>query len=568
MPEPRRTTDDWADAVDVAIVGAGFAGMYMLYRVRELGLTAQVIERGDGVGGTWYWNRYPGARCDVESLEYSYSFSEELQQEWEWTERYSAQPEILRYANHVADRFDLRADIRFGTTVTAAHWHEERRQWDLHLADSDSNRDSNGVDVLKQATVSARFVVTATGCLSSVNKPQLPGLDRFEGRVFHTGEWPHHDVDFGGRRVGVVGTGSSAIQAVPEIAKDCSELLVFQRTPAYSVPARNRALDPNYERRVKDAYHEFRAANRRQPSAFGAWGGHNDSPASAYSPAEQAELLEEGWDIGGFRFARSFSDTILNEATNKTVGRFVVDKIHQIVDDPQTAAALSPSHTIACKRLCLDTNYFETYNLDHVSLIDIATNPIGCFDATGVELADGRHVELDDVVMATGFDAMTGALLNIDIEGRDGQTLRSQWADGPRTYLGLMVPDIPNLFMVTGPGSPSVLTNMIVAIEQHVEWIARCVGDLTADGFDVIAPSDEAADEWVAHVNEVADRTLMRSCNSWYVGANVEGKPRVFMPLIGFPTYADLCDDVAHDGYRGFERRPVDAGPDDYDAPT
>ena len=527
----------------MAVVGAGFAGMYMLHRIRELGLAVAVFERGSDVGGTWYWNRYPGARCDVESLEYSYGFDAELQQEWQWTERYSAQPEILAYAKHVADRFELRSDIEFNTTVTAAQWDESGGRWQVDVDGPNGTR-----------VVSSRFVVMATGCLSSVNKPQFAGLDQFAGRLFHTGEWPHEPVDFTGRRVGVVGTGSSAVQAIPEIAQQCRQLTVFQRTATYSVPARNEPLDPVYEQQVKSSYEEFRAANRAQNSAFGAWSDHNLSPYAAYEPDEQLQMLERGWDIGGFRFARSFGDMALDKSTNDAHRRFVVDKIRSTVDDPETAELLSPTHVIGCKRLCLDSHYFETYNLDHVSLCDIKSNPIVSFDAAGVELSDGTRIDLDDVVMATGFDAMTGTVLRMDIRGVNGATLREQWQHGPRTYLGLMVPRFPNMFLITGPGSPSVLTNMIVAIEQHVEWITRCVADMESEGLSVIDTTEEEADGWVAHVNAVADRTLMPSCNSWYVGANVEGKPRVFMPLIGFPDYSRTCDDVAVDGYRGFVR--------------
>ena len=522
---------------DVAIVGAGFAGLYMLHRARGLGLSARVFEAGSGVGGTWYWNRYPGARCDVESLEYSYGFDEALQQEWQWSERYAAQPELLRYANHVADRFALRRDIAFDSRVVAATFDADAASWTVRTEDG--------------AQSTARFLIMATGCLSRPNKPDIPGLESFRGRIYHTGEWPQEKVDFGGQRVGVIGTGSSAVQSIPIIAQEAGELFVFQRTATYSVPAHNAPLDADYETKIKADYAGFRARNREMPNAFGSNLHWNQTPALATPPAARRHAFEQRWREGGLYFLRAFGDLMLDARANETAAAFVRGKIREIVRDPEVADRLCPKQVIGGKRLCIDSGYYETFNRANVHLVDVSGSPIEAITPQGLR-SGGREYALDAIVFATGFDAMTGALLRIDIRGREGRSLRDAWREGPRNYLGLSVAGFPNLFTITGPGSPSVLTNMLVSIEQHVNWIADCLAYLQAQGLATIEARREAQDAWVAHVNAVAERTVYPQANSWYIGANVPGKPRVFMPLIGFPPYAEKCSAVAAEGYAGF----------------
>ena len=521
---------------DVVVVGAGFAGMYALHKLRGLGFDAAVVERASGVGGTWYWNRYPGARCDVESMQYSYSFDPELEQEWEWSERYSGQPEILRYANHVADRFDLRRDIQFETTVEHVDWVDDASQWRLRT---------------DRGEFRARFVIMATGCLSTVNTPVFDGADAYEGPAYHTGRWPHEGVDFSGMSVGVIGTGSSAIQAIPVIAAECRKLTVFQRTPNYSVPARNGPLDPSEQADWKANYRERRARMLTQNAAMVQRLPDGEDFAKEASAAEFDDRMQERWDVGGFTFYRAYGDISLDAESNGRVAEFVRGKIAEVVDDPETAAKLTPHNTIACKRPCLDTNYYETFNLPHVHLVNVSETPIDRISAAGV-VVDGREYPVDALVYATGFDAMTGTLLRMNVTGRDGVRLEDHWDAGPRTYLGLGVAGFPNMFTVSGPGSPSVLTNMIPSIEQHVDWIARCLVDLRSQGAVTIEPEADAEAYWVDHVNAVADLTLFPTCNSWYLGANIPGKTRVFMPLPGFPPYVEICEDVASDGYRGF----------------
>ena len=526
---------DRTPEIDVLVVGAGFGGLFLLHRLRALGFSTVVVEAGSDVGGTWYWNRYPGARCDIESLEYSFSFDEELQQEWHWSERYAAQPEILDYARHVADRFDLRRDIRFDTRVTGAVWDDTVERWQVAT-------DAGGW--------SARFVVMATGTLSAPNAPDFPGLDSFAGRVLHTARWPD-DVDLTGRRVAVVGTGSTAIQAIPLIAEVADELYVLQRTATYSVPARNGPLDPAVEAAVKADYAGLRARDRQMPGGFGSRFGWNDASAVATDPAERDAELERRWQIGGFAFLGAFADVILDPAANELVADFVRRKIRATVHDPATAELLCPTQPIACKRMCLDTGYYETFNRPNVHLVDVSGAGIERITPGGVVVA-GVEYAVDTIVLATGFDALTGAVMRVDLVGRDGRSIRDAWSAGPVNLLGLAVPDFPNLFVLTGPGSPSVLTNMIVSIEEHVEWIAEALVHLRDHACSVIEATAEAADAWVDHVNLVASFTLYPSCNSWYLGANVAGKPRVFMPLPGFPAYVERCRDVARSGYEGF----------------
>ncbi len=533
------------EGFDVVVVGAGFAGMYMLYRLRELGLTARAFETGDGVGGTWYWNRYPGARCDVESMQYSYSFDEALQQEWDWTERYAGQPEILRYANHVADRFDLRTDIDFESRVAAAHFDEAADRWNVTV----QHRTEDGS--IAEQRYSSRFFILATGCLSSANRPEFDGMDDFSGEIYHTGDWPHEPVDFTGKRVGIIGTGSSSIQSIPVIAAEAEALTVFQRTANYSVPARNRPLDPGEAERIKADYQALRDRAATMPSGIAPGLPVGETSVLDVGEEEWRAEFERRWDHGGFTFMRGFNDLLLRGESNEVAAGFVRERIQEIVDDPATAELLSPKQVIGCKRLCLDSNYFETFNHDHVDLVDISSTPIERFTTDGV-VVDGSEHAFDCIVLATGFDAMTGSIRKIDIRGVGGESISDKWEAGPVNYLGLSVVGFPNMFTISGPGSPSVLTNMIVSIQQHVEWIAACLDHIRANGVRRIEATPEAERDWVSHVNELADATLYPTCNSWYLGANIPGKPRVFMPLLGFPAYVEKCDEVVAAGYEGF----------------
>ncbi len=524
------------EQLDAVVVGAGFAGLYMLHRLRGLGMTARIFERGSGVGGTWYWNRYPGARCDVDSMEYSYEFDEALEQEWEWTEKYATQPEILRYANHVADRYDLRRDIVFEATVESARWDDDSSRWHVRTTSGD---------------VDARFMIMATGCLSSTNVPDFPGLESYRGDWYHTGAWPHEPVDFSGKRVAVIGTGSSAIQSIPIIAEQAEHLHVFQRTPNYSVPAHNAPLTPEKQAAVKARYRELRAANRAYASCFGAELPPARPVAMDDSPEERQTIFEQRWEMGGLPFLSGYADVLIDPASNEAAAGFVREKIREIVKDPEVAEALTPDQRIGCKRMCVDTGYYETFNRDNVTLVDISKRGIDAITSHGLRVGDDAY-EFDAIVFATGFDAMTGSLLKIDVVGRDGLSLREKWEAGPRTYLGLEIAGFPNMFTISGPGSPSVLTNMLVSIQQHVEFITDCLAWMAEHDMQTIEAEVAAEDEWVDVVNAVADQTLFPTCNSWYLGANVPGKPRVFMPFIGFPPYAAKCEEVAAKGYEGF----------------
>ena len=517
-------------------MGAGFAGMYLLHRLRGLGFRVQVMEAGSDVGGTWYWNRYPGARCDVESMQYSYQFDDELQQEWEWSERYATQPEIIRYARHVADRFDLRRDIRFNCRVAAAHLDETQDIWRITTEAGD--------------TLSARWFVMATGCLSSANMPDIPGIDSFRGQIYHTGQWPHEDVDLTGKRVAVIGTGSSAIQSIPIIAEQAASLTVFQRTANYAIPARNRPLDPEDVARTKAHYREMRAQAKQMPAGilFQA----NDVSARAVDDAERQARFEHRWQKGGLTFLGAFNDLLLDAESNRYAADFVRNKIRETVKDPEVAELLCPTNIIGCKRLCVDSGYYETFNRPNVHLVDISDSPIEALTARGLRTAGEEHA-FDCIVFATGFDAMTGSLLRVDIRGSGGRPLADKWQEGPKTYLGLMTAGFPNMFMVTGPGSPSVLTNMLPSVEQHAEFIADCIAHIAENGLKRIEAETEAEEAWVAHGDQVAGLTLRSTCSSWYIGANIPGKPRVFMPYIGgFPAYLDKCADVVANGYEGF----------------
>ena len=531
---------------DVVIVGAGFAGMYMLHRLRSLDMAAVVFETGDDVGGTWYWNRYPGARCDAESLAYSFSFSAELEHEWEWSERYSPQSEILDYARHVSERFDLRRDIRFNTKVTTAHFQDESNTWII-----ESNRGDE---------VEARFCIMATGCLSVPQLPDIPRLDEFEGYLYQASKWPHEPVSFKGQRVGIIGTGSSGIQAIPVIAAEADHLTVFQRTPNFSVPARNAPLDDAWVKQYKENYRDHRHSYRHGlSSGFGdltiaaQLDAREPTEFNKMTETEALELLEFNWNRGGAVFMAAIGDLMMDETSNAFARKFVHDKIRQIVKDPEVADLLCPTnHPIGTRRICVDINYYETYNRDNISLISLQNHPIDRITTNGVEI-NGQITELDTLVIATGFDAMTGALLDIDIRGRSGELLRDKWHAGPRVYLGLSMAGFPNLFTITGPGSPSVLSNMLISIEQHVDWITDCLGHMKNQAFNLLEADKAAEDAWIEHVNEVANATLYPKGGSWYLGANVKGKPRIFMPYAGgVGLYREVCDEITADNYRGF----------------
>jgi cation diffusion facilitator CzcD-associated flavoprotein CzcO len=529
--------DTRAAEVDVVVVGAGFSGLYLILKLRALGLSFRVLEAGSGVGGTWYWNRYPGARCDVESMQYSYSFNEDLQQEWQWSETFAGQPEILRYANHVADRFDLRRSIEFDTRVLSAHFDEGDNRWAIETSHGE--------------TVSSRFCIMATGCLSSPRAPDFKGTDRFHGPTYHTGHWPHEGVDFTGMRVGVIGTGSSAIQSIPVIAEQAAHLTVFQRTPNYSIPSRNGPMNKAYDQEWKSDYQERRALARM--TGAGNYFDRSKVGAMDLSDQERRDIFENRWTAGGTRFMTAFKDLSISQASNDTAADFVREKIREIVEDVETAELLAPKdYPIGTKRICVDSHYFETFNRPNVRLVDISHSPIEELTEKGLQAA-GEDFEFDAIIFATGFDAMTGTLQRIDIHGRGGLGLKEKWAAGPVTYLGIMAASFPNMFMITGPGSPSVLSNMMVSIEQHVDWVADCLGYMQDNGFTVMEADQAAEDAWVAHGIEVAHLTLYPQAASWYMGANIEGKPRVFMPYIGgVGNYRVKCDEVVAGGYTGF----------------
>jgi cation diffusion facilitator CzcD-associated flavoprotein CzcO len=528
---------------DALIIGAGFSGLYQLTCLRDqLGLSTRVLEAGAGVGGTWYWNRYPGARCDSESHSYCYTFSKELLEEWEWTERYPAHPEIRRYLNHVADRFDLRRDISFNARVVAAHYDEEANRWHV--------KTENGDGFL------AKYLIAAVGCLSAANVPNIPGLKSFAGRSVHTGEWPHEGVEFQGKRVGLIGTGSTGIQATPVIAETAGHLTVFQRTANYSVPARNGPLSRDFLSYFKNNHAAIRQLMHATPN------GHafaiEDRSAFDVSADERQAIYEAAWEKGGLQFRASFRDLLIDKAANDTAANFIRGKIRQIVKDPATAEKLSNiDHPYAAKRPPIDTNYFETFNRDSVVLVDVRAEPIEAITPAGIR-TNAREYPLDMIVFATGFDAMTGPLLRLNIRGRQGRLLADAWQAGPRNYLGLQVAGFPNLFTVTGPGSPSVLCNMPVAIEQHVDWITACIQHMQRRGVERIEPLPDAMDRWVEEVNAAANATLLpQAHHSWYLGANVPGKPRVFMPYAGgMAHYRRICEDIAGRGYAGFQLSP------------
>jgi cyclohexanone monooxygenase len=531
---------------DAIIVGAGFAGLYMLHKLRGMGLKVRVYESGDGVGGTWFWNRYPGARCDAQSLVYAYTFDDSIVPEWTWSERYATQPEILRYLNHIADRLDLRKDIQLGSRVESAVWDDSRNRWTVRI-------DGHSL------SSSARYLVMASGALSASRLPDIPGLHSFTGAKFHTADWPKDGVDFQGKRVAVFGTGSTAVQAIPLIAAAARELTVYQRTPAFTAPARNAPISAAEAQQFK----ENRAAFRRRLLRGEIVGigdvilGDELPPtlpsAVALSHEERQQIYEARWRVGGGLIARSFADTLTNEAANHAMAEFFRAKIREVVKDPETARALSPTdYPIGSKRLCVGSDYYETFNRDNVTLVDLQKTPIESITPRGIQTRDmGRHFDI--IVLATGFDAMTGALARIDIRGVSGVTLQDAWFEGPKSYLGLAVAGFPNLFTVTGPGSPSVLGNVVISIEQHVEWIADLIEHMRSKQLDRVEADTAAQEEWSAHVTAAAAQTLMMKGKSWYLGANIPGKPRVFMPYVkGIAVYRDHCEAIARDGYRGF----------------
>ena len=524
--------------VDAVVIGAGFAGLYAVYRLRERGLHYRAFERGSGVGGTWYWNRYPGASSDSESWVYAYTFSPALEQAWNWSCRFPPQAEILSYLEHVAERFDLKGQFQFDTRVESAHLDEATQRWLVRTDRGD--------------LVSAQFLITAVGCLSAAQLPDIPGRETFKGDWYHTGEWPHQKVDFTGKRVGVIGTGSSGIQSVPLIAQEAAHLTVFQRTPNFSVPANNEPLSEEHRAALKRDIRKIREFCKW--SAIGQPYDMRDADALQTDPAALEAQLEADWQKGGFEWMfGSFRDLLVDPAANQLAADFVRRKIRETVKDPETARKLTPTdHYIGTKRLPLDNGYFDAFNRSNVSLVDLRETPIETITETGIRTND-RDYALDALVFATGFDALTGPLTRIDIRGRGGVALKARWAEGPQTYLGVCTRGFPNLFMVTGPGSPSVLGNMPTSIEQHVDWICGAIDHLRARGAKLIEPTAEAEDHWGVHVKELAEATLFTKVDSWYMGANIPGKPRVFLPYIGgFGTYRKLCDDIAARGYEGF----------------
>ncbi|MCR3722246.1 MULTISPECIES: flavin-containing monooxygenase [Prauserella salsuginis group] len=530
------TTEERNDH-DVIVIGAGFAGLYQLIRLRQAGYEVRVLEAGADVGGTWYWNRYPGARCDVESIEYSYSFDRALEQEWNWTERYASQPEILDYIRHVAERYDLRRDITFETCVEAMRWDNVSERWTVRTDDGRSR--------------TARFVIAATGCLSVPSRPDFAGMADFAGELYWTSNWPHDGVDLAGKRVAVVGTGSSGLQTITAIAPVVGSLTVFQRTPSYAVPAHNGPISSRLDE-VKPGYAEFREESRLSRLGF-----HCGEDATGYyaeTPADGVRReLERRWSDGGLCFTLSFRDVLFDAEANEALAEYVRERIREKVHDPVTAEKLTPrSYPIGAKRMCVDTGYFEVYNRDNVSLVDLGEEPIERFTERGIVAGDAER-EFDVIILATGFDAMTGALTAMDVRGTEG-TLSEKWAAGPRTYLGLMTAGFPNLFMITGPQSPSVLSNMMTSIEYHVDWITRALEHLRTRGSRRMEPVVAAEDNWVNTTNDVGDLTLMPRAASWYMGANIPGKQRVFMPFVGgVGTYKQIGDGVAVAGYHGFE---------------
>ncbi|MBS4192811.1 NAD(P)/FAD-dependent oxidoreductase [Bacillus sp. FJAT-49705] len=525
--------------LDAVVVGAGFSGLYMLFRLREAGFSTRAFEAAADVGGVWYANRYPGARCDSESIIYNYTFSDELIQEWTWNSRFPEQAEILSYLNFVADKLDLRRDIQFNTRITSAHYDEVNNRWKILTEDG--------------VTLTAKYFITGVGCLSASNIPNFKGLDRFEGEAYHTGHWPHEKVDFSGKRVGVIGTGSSGIQAIPVIAQEAKHLTVFQRTPAFSTPAKNYRYDPDFILQTKANYNEIKEQIRWSKMGYL----HtvvNDRSALEDTPEERHLAYEKVWERGGLGFSQTYNDLLVNGEANETASEFIRSKIDEIVKDPKVAEKLKPSYYYSAKRPVLDTNYYETFNRENVTLADVKSAPILEITPNGLRTSETEY-ELDVIVFATGYDAMTGPLFKIDIRGKDGVSLKEKWANGTqtRTYLGIANAGFPNMFMITGPESPSVLSNVPVSIEQHVEWIGDCIEYLREHEVETIEAKAEAEEAWSKHCKELADSTLLTKVDSWYTGANIKDKPRGFLIYVGgVGEYRKICDKVAAKGYEGF----------------
>ena len=524
---------------DAIIVGAGFSGLYQLICLRDqLGLNCLVLETGDDVGGTWYWNRYPGARCDTESQAYSYYFSDELLKEWTWSERYPGHAEIRKYMNFVADKFDLKKNILFKQKVTSAKFIEDNNNWNVITNDNNHFK--------------SKFLITAVGCLSNTNIPKINGLEDFKGNYFHTGNWPKDGVSFAEKSVGQIGTGSTGIQAVPVIAAEAKHLTVFQRTANYSIPARNKPLTEDFKNHAKENFQFYKDLLKRTPN------GHpfeiSDRLVSDVNEEEMNDIYEKAWEKGGLQFRGSFNDLVTNIEANKTASDFIKSKINEIVLNKKFASILSDiDHPYAGKRPPIDSNYFETYNRDNINLIDLRNDPIKCINRNGIE-TEKNYFNLDIIVFATGYDAMTGPLLNMNISGKNNLKLENVWKEGPKTFLGLQIPGFPNLFTVTGPGSPSVLTNMPMAIEQHVEWIRDCISFMIKKEYTTIEARSNLAEKWGQEVNTVANKTLLPTVkHSWYLGANIPGKPRVFMPYAGgLPRYSKICDEVKKNNFEDF----------------
>jgi cation diffusion facilitator CzcD-associated flavoprotein CzcO len=539
------TTSMHDDAVvDILCVGAGFAGLYVSHRATLAGLTVAGFERAPDVGGTWYWNRYPGARCDIESIYYSYSFSEELQQDWEWSERFATQPEILRYLNHVADRFDLRRHFTFGTSVVSATWLEDERLWQVQLGSG--------------ATRRGRHLVSAVGCLSTAKTPDVAGIENFTGTIVSTSNWDLSMEELAGKRVAVVGTGSSGVQAIPLIAEVAQELTVFQRTPNYVMPARNAPLEPEFVARIKASYAEVREECRRSTRGF------PDRPTTQrafdVSEEERRRRYEAAYQVSGFTsVGDEFVDLLTDLEANETAARFLRDKVREVVNDPGKAALLEPRyHPFGAKRTCFGTDYYETFNRRNVELVSLRHESIVDMTAASI-LTSAREVEVDVLVLATGFDAVTGSLLKLGITTSTGRSLATEWADGPRTYLGLMTAGFPNFYMIGGPQSPGVLSNFVVSIEQHVDWVTDLLVHIRERGVDRVDVDPAAQDDWVDLVDKVVGETLYATTDSWYRGANVPGKPASFLAYAGgVGNYREICDEVAAHGYRGFRLTPMD----------
>ena len=535
-----RATRGDARQVDVAVVGAGFAGLYLLHRLRNAGFTSVVLEEADDVGGTWYWNRYPGARCDIQTIDYSYTFDPELERAWQWSEKYATQPEILRYLGFVADRYDLRRDIRFSTRVTAANWDEASDRW---LLETDSG-----------AAISCRYYIMATGCLSAPKPPEIEGVKDFKGEVYFTGRWPHQGVEFAGKRVAVIGTGSSGIQSIPLIAEQAAQLTVFQRTANFALPAHNGSVSPDRLALLQGDRTSYREQARW--SLAGVPLPQQTVVSWQLSETERRERFEEAWAKGDLVYilTQLWADQAVDVDGNAHLADLVREKIREVVKDPQTAATLTPhDHPFGAKRPCLDTNYYATYNRPNVTLVNLRQEPIKAIAASGIT-TDKRSFDVDVIVFATGFDAMTGAILAVHpITGRGGKSLSEVWANGPQTYLGLTVAGFPNLFMITGPGSPSVLSNMAVSIEQHADWVVDRLIETGKAGFTAIEATETAQAGWMRHMADCSMLTLHRLANTWYTGANVPGKAQGVMPYTGgVGPYRSICNEVADRGMLGF----------------